>query len=52
MFYFSYDDNQYRHDKAEGQPFILKKFKELSSDVQDVFARLGKIALMELKREN
>ena len=44
MFYFCYDDNQYRHDKAEGQPFILKKFKELSSDVQDVFARLGKIA--------
>ena len=33
MFYFCYDDNQYRHVKAEGQPFILKKFKELSSDV-------------------
>ena len=49
MFYFSYDDNQYRHDKAEGQPFILKKFKELSSDVQDVFARLGKIAFNGIK---
>ena len=49
MFYFSYDDNQYRHDKAEGQPFILKKFKELSSDVQDVFARLGKIAFDGIK---
>ena len=49
MFYFCYDDNQYRHDKAEGQPFILKKFKELSSDVQDVFARLGKIAFDGIK---
>ena len=49
MFYFSYDDNQYRHDKAEGQPFILKRFKELSSDVQDVFARLGKIAFDGIK---
>ena len=49
MFYFCYDDNQYRHDKAEGQPFILKKFKELSSDVQDVFERLGKIAFDGIK---
>ena len=44
MFYFCYDDNQYRHDKAKGQPFILKPFKELSFHVQNVFARLGKIA--------
>ena len=50
MFYFCYDNNQYRHDKAEGQPFILKKFKELSSDVQDVFARLGKIALDGIRK--
>ena len=44
MFYFCYDDNQYRHDKAKGQLFFLKPFKELSSHVQNVFARLGKIA--------
>ena len=44
MFYFSFDDNQYRQDKAEGQPFFLKSFKELSSPAQEVFKRLGKIA--------
>ena len=49
MFYFSYDDNQYRHHKAEGQPFFLKPFKELSSHVQNVFARLGKIAFDGIK---
>ena len=49
MFYFCYDDNQFRHDKAKGQPFILKTFKELSSHVQDVFARLGKIAFDGIK---
>ena len=49
MFYFCYDDNQYRHDKAKGQPFILKKFKKLSSHVQDVFKRLGKIAFDGIK---
>ena len=49
MFYFCYDDNQYRHDKAKGQPFILKPFKELSSHVQNVFARLGKIAFDGIK---
>ena len=49
MFYFCYDDNQYRHDKAKGQPFILKPFKELSSHVQNMFARLGKIAFDGIK---
>ena len=49
MFYFSYDDNQYRHDKAEGQQFFLKPFKELSSPVQEVFKRLGKIAFDGIK---
>ena len=49
MFYFSYDDDQYRHDKAKGQPFFLKPFKELSSPVQNVFARLGKIAFDGIK---
>ncbi|XP_073244587.1 uncharacterized protein [Porites lutea] len=50
MFYFSYDDNQYRHDKAEGQQFFLKPFKELSSPVQEVFKRLGKIAFNGIKK--
>ena len=49
MFYFSYDDNQYRHDKAEGQQFFLKPFKELSSPVQEVFKCLGKIAFNGIK---
>ena len=49
MFYFSYDDDQYRHDKVQGQPFFLKPFKELSSPVQNVFARLGKIAFDGIK---
>ena len=49
MFYFSYDDNQYRHDKAEGQQFFLKPFKELSSTVQKVFKRLGEIAFNGIK---
>ena len=49
MFYFSYDDNQYRHDKAEGQQFFLKPFKELSSPVQEVFKRLEKIAFNGIK---
>ena len=49
MFYFCYDDNQYRHNKANGQPFFLKPFKELSSHVQNVFARLGKIAFDGIK---
>ena len=49
MLYFSYDDNQYRHDKAEGEQFFLKPFKELSSPVQGVFKRLGKIAFNGIK---
>ena len=49
MFYFSYDDSQYRHDKAEGQQFFLKPFKEFSSPVQEVFKRLGKIAFNGIK---
>ena len=39
MFYFSYDDGQYRHNKTEGQQFCLKPFS-----VQEVFTSLGKIA--------
>ncbi|KAM7430926.1 NACHT [Porites harrisoni] len=49
MFYFSYDDNQYRHDKAEGQQFFLKPFNELSSTVQEVFKSLGEIAFNGIK---
>ena len=49
MFYFSYDDLQYRHNKAEGQQFFLKPFKELSSSVQEMFKRLGKIAFDGIK---
>ena len=49
MFYFSYDDDQYRHNKTEGQQFFLRPFKELSSPVQKVFKRLGKIALNGIK---
>ena len=49
MFYFSYDDDQYRHNKTEGQQFFLKPFKELPSSVQNVFTRLGKIALYGIK---
>ena len=49
MFYFSYDDNQYRNDKAQGQKFFLKPFKELSSPVQEVFKRLGGIAFNGIK---
>ena len=44
MFYFSYDDEQYRHNKAKGQQFFLKPFNKLPSSVQTVFKRLGKIA--------
>ena len=49
MFYFSYDDDQYRHNKTEGQTFFLKPFKELPSSVQNVFTRLGKIAFDGIK---
>ena len=45
MFYFSYDDGQYRHNKTEGQQFFLKPFKELPSSVQKEFTSLGKIAV-------
>ena len=44
MFYFSYDDDQYRHNKTAGQQYFLKPFKELPSSVRNVFTRLGKIA--------
>ena len=44
MFYFSYDDGQYRHNKTKGRPFFLKPFKKLRSSVQKVFTRLGEIA--------
>ena len=50
MFYFSYDDDQYRHNKTEGQPYFLKPFKELPSSVQNEFARLGKIAFDGIKK--
>ena len=50
MFYFSYDDGQYRHNKTKGRPFFLKPFKELPSSVQKVFKRLGKIAFDGLKK--
>ena len=49
MFYFSYDDGQYRHNKTEGRPFFLKPFKKLPSSVQEVFTRLGKIAFDGIK---
>ena len=42
MFYLSYDE--YRHQKAEGQQFFLKSFKELPFPVQSKFTSLGKIA--------
>ena len=51
MFYFSYDDGQYRHNKTEGQQFFLKPFKELPSSVQKEFTRLGKIAFNGLQEE-
>ena len=51
MFYFSYDDGQYRHNKTEGQQFFLKPFKELPSSVQKVFTSLGKIAFNGLQEE-
>ena len=44
IFYFSYDDEHYRHNKARGQQFFLKPFNKLPSSVQTVFKRLGKIA--------
>ncbi|CAH3044886.1 unnamed protein product [Porites evermanni] len=44
LFYFSYDDGQYRYNKTEGQQFFLKPFKKLPSSVQEVFTSLGKIA--------
>ena len=44
MFYFSYDDGQYRYNKTKGRPFFLKPFKKLRSSVQKVFTRLGEIA--------
>ena len=44
IFYFSYDDGQYRHNKTEGQQFFLKPFKRLPSSVQKVFTSLGEIA--------
>ena len=49
MFYFSYDDGQYRHNKTKGRPFFLKPFKKLSSSVQKVFTGLGKIAFDRIK---
>ena len=49
MFYFSYDDGQYRHSKTEDRPFFLKPFKKLPSSVQEVFTRLGKIAFDGIK---
>ena len=49
MFYFTYDDDQYRHNKTEGQQYFLKPFKELPSSVQNVFTRLGKIAFDGIK---
>ena len=49
MFYFSFDDGEYRHNKTEGRPFFLKPFKELPSSVQNVFTSLGKIAFDGIK---
>ena len=49
MFYFSYDDEQYRHNKAKGQQYFLKPFNKLPSSVQTVFKRLGKIAFDGIK---
>ncbi|CAH3044908.1 unnamed protein product [Porites evermanni] len=51
MFYFSYDDGQYRHNKTEGQQFFLKPFKELPSSVQKEFTSLGKIAFNGIQEE-
>ena len=50
MFYFSYDDGQYRHNKTKGRPFFFKPFKKLPPSVQKVFTRLGKIAFDGIKR--
>ena len=50
MFYFSYDDDQYRHNKTMGQQFALKPFRKLPYPVQMIFKRLGKIAFDGIKR--
>ena len=52
MFYFSYDDNQYRHDKAEGQPFILRSLRNFPPMCKMCLRVWEKLPLMELKREN
>ena len=49
MFYFSYDDGQYRHNKTKGRPLFLKPFKRLPSSVQKEFTHLGKIAFDGIK---
>ena len=50
VFYLSYDDDQYRHDKAEGQQFFLKPFKELLPLYKRCSNVWEKLPLMELKR--
>ena len=50
MFYFSYDDGQYRHNKTDGEQFFLKPFKDLPPSVQKVFTSLGKIAFDGIKQ--
>ena len=47
---FSYDDDQYRHNKTMGQQFALKPFRKLPYPVQMIFKRLGKIAFDGIKR--
>ena len=44
MLYFSYGDDQYRHNKTAGLKFLFKPFKELPFSVQKDFTRLGRIA--------
>ena len=51
MFYFSYDDDQYRHNKTMGQQFALKPFRKLPYPVQMMFKRLGKIAFDGIKHK-
>ena len=50
IFFFRHGSEKYRYSLTNSDQFVFKQFRELPSQVQDVFKRLGEIAFKGIKQ--
>ena len=50
IFFFRHGSEKYRYSLTNSDQFVFKQFRELPSQVQDVFERLGEIAFKGIKQ--